>query len=130
MTVELFDQVIAVNLRGTFLCCKSVTPVMKKQQFGKIVNIAWLGGRTGRPGVGVNYAASKAGVIGLTQTLAREFSPSGIYANAICPGQQSRPSSTQKKCSLPGMQGERFRRMDIRRTLQMRWYFWFSNKSD
>jgi len=86
MTVELFDQVIAVNLRGTFLCCKSVTPVMKKQQFGKIVNIASLGGRTGRPGVGVNYAASKAGVIGLTQTLARELGPSGIYANAICPG--------------------------------------------
>ena len=76
MTVELFDQVIAVNLRGTFLCCKSVTPVMKKQQFGKIVNIASLGGRTGRPGVGVNYAASKAGVIGLTQTLARELGPS------------------------------------------------------
>jgi NAD(P)-dependent dehydrogenase (short-subunit alcohol dehydrogenase family) len=86
MTLELFEAVLRVNLTGTFLCCKAVTPVMKKQGRGKIVNIASLGGRTGRPGVGVNYAASKAGVIGLTQTLARELGPSGIYANAIAPG--------------------------------------------
>ncbi len=59
---------------------------MKKRGKGKIVNIASLGGRTGRPGVGVNYAASKAGVIGMTQTLARELGPAGIYANAIAPG--------------------------------------------
>jgi 3-oxoacyl-[acyl-carrier protein] reductase len=86
MTLELFEAVIKVNLTGTFLCCKAVTPVMKNQGRGKIINISSLGGRTGRPGVGVNYAASKAGVIGLTQTLARELGPSGIYANAIAPG--------------------------------------------
>jgi NAD(P)-dependent dehydrogenase (short-subunit alcohol dehydrogenase family) len=86
MSLEAFESVVKVNLTGTFLCCRAVVPVMKKQGRGKIVNIASLGGRTGRPGVGVNYAASKAGVIALTQTLAREAGPAGIYANAIAPG--------------------------------------------
>jgi NAD(P)-dependent dehydrogenase (short-subunit alcohol dehydrogenase family) len=86
MTLEAFESVMKVNLTGTFLCCRAVTPIMKKQGRGKLVNMASLGGRTGRPGVGVNYAASKAGVIGLTQTLARELGPAGIYANAIAPG--------------------------------------------
>ncbi|MDI7258969.1 MAG: 3-oxoacyl-ACP reductase family protein [Thermodesulfobacteriota bacterium] len=86
MTLEIFESVMKVNLTGTFLCCRAVTPIMKRQRRGKIINIASLGGRTGRPGVGVNYAASKAGVIGLTQTLARELGPAGIYVNAIAPG--------------------------------------------
>ena len=86
MSLEDFESVLRVNLTGTFLFCRAVVPVMKKQGRGKIVNIASLGGRTGRPGVGVNYAASKAGVIGLTQTLAREAGPAGIYVNAIAPG--------------------------------------------
>jgi 3-oxoacyl-[acyl-carrier protein] reductase len=86
MTLELFNQVINVNLTGPFLCCKSVTPVMKKQHSGKIVNIASLGARTGRPGVGVNYAASKAGLLGITKVLAKELGPDNIYVNAICPG--------------------------------------------
>lgn len=86
MSLEVFEKVVEVNLIGTFLCCKGVTPIMKKQKQGKIVTISSLGGRTGRPGVGVNYAASKAGVIGLTQTIARELGEFGIYANAICPG--------------------------------------------
>ncbi len=86
MPLEDFEDVIRVNLNGTFICCKAVTPVMKKQQRGKIVNIASLAGRTGRPGVGVNYAAAKAGIIGLTQTAAKELGKFGIYANAISPG--------------------------------------------
>lgn len=86
MSVEDFNQVININLNGPFICSKSVISYMEKQKRGKIVNIASLGGRTGRPGVGVNYAASKAGVIGLTQTLARELGSSGIYVNSICPG--------------------------------------------
>ena len=86
MSLEAFESVLRVNLTGIFLFCRAVVPVMKKQGKGKIVNMASIGGRTGRPGVGVNYAASKAGVIGLTQTLAREAGPAGIYVNAIAPG--------------------------------------------
>ena len=86
MTVELFELVLKVNLTGPFLCCKAVAPVMRAQKYGKIVNIASLGGRTGRPGVGVNYAASKAGLIGVTKCLAKELGPSNIYVNAVCPG--------------------------------------------
>src|SRR4030042_3382142 len=86
MSVEDFNKVININLNGPFICSKSVISYMEKQKRGKIVNIASLGGRTGRPGVGVNYAASKAGVIGLTQTLAREAGPAGLYRHAIAPG--------------------------------------------
>lgn len=86
MTLQDFEAVIRVNLTGTFLACKYVVPYMKTRGKGKIVNISSLGGRTGRPGVGVNYAASKAGVVGMTQTLAKELGPAGIYANAIAPG--------------------------------------------
>jgi NAD(P)-dependent dehydrogenase (short-subunit alcohol dehydrogenase family) len=86
MTLDMFESVMRVNVTGPFLCCRAVVPIMKRQGRGKIVNISSLGGRTGRPGVGVNYAASKAGVVGLTQTLAKELGPFGIYANAIAPG--------------------------------------------
>ncbi len=86
MSLELWDLVIKVNLTGPFLCCKAVAPVMKKQGSGKIVNIASLGGRTGRPGVGVNYAASKAGLIGVSKCLAKELGAFNIYVNTICPG--------------------------------------------
>lgn len=86
MTIELWNEVIDTNLTGVFLCSKAVTPIMRKQGRGKIVNIASLGGRTGRPGVGINYAASKAGVIGITMLLGKELGPSGIYVNAIAPG--------------------------------------------
>ena len=86
MSLELWELVLKVDLTGPFLCCKSVAPVMKRQGGGKIVNIASLGGRTGRPGVGVNYAAAKAGLIGVTRCLARELGAFNIYVNAICPG--------------------------------------------
>jgi len=86
MSLEDFESVVRVNLTGTFVVCRAVIPLMKKQGKGKIVNISSIAGRTGRPGVGVNYAAAKAGIIGLTQTLAREAGPAGVYVNAIAPG--------------------------------------------
>jgi len=86
MTVEMFESVMNVNVTGTFICCRAVTPIMRRQGGGKIVNISSLAARTGRSGVAVNYAAAKAAIIGLTQTLARELGASRIYVNAIAPG--------------------------------------------
>ena len=85
-TVADFEKVIKVNLTGAFIMCKAIVPVMKKQGCGKIVNISTLGARTGRPGVAADYAGSKAGMIGITRSLAKELGPSGIYVNAIAPG--------------------------------------------
>ncbi len=86
LPVAAWEKVIGINLTGTFVACKAVVPGMKARSAGHIINISSLGGRTGRPGVGVDYAASKAGVIGLTQTLARELGTFNITVNSIAPG--------------------------------------------
>lgn len=86
MRYEDWADVLQINLTGTFNACKAAVTVMKQQRYGRIVNISSLGGRTGRPGVGVNYAASKAGVVGLTQLLAKELAPAQITVNAVAPG--------------------------------------------
>lgn len=85
MTEEDWDAVLDVNLKGTFNCTKAVIRHMSKQKSGKIVNIASVSGEMGNPGQ-ANYSASKAGVIGLTKTIAREFAARGINVNAIAPG--------------------------------------------
>lgn len=86
LPVADWDRVIGINLTGTYIACKAVVPGMKARQAGRILNISSLGGRTGRPGVGVDYAASKAGVTGIAQTLARELGAFNITVNAIAPG--------------------------------------------
>ncbi len=86
MTFEDWQAVINVNLTGYFNACKSAVPYMKLQNYGRIVNISSIGGRTGRPGVGVNYAASKAGIVGMTMLLAKELASHHITVNAIAPG--------------------------------------------
>lgn len=85
MKEEDFDSVIDVNLKGVFNCLKSITPIMIKQKSGKIINISSVVGLTGNAGQ-VNYAASKAGVIGMTKSLAREVGSRGITVNAVAPG--------------------------------------------
>lgn len=80
-----WDKVIAVNLKGTFLCTKIVSKVMLKQRFGRIVNLASIIGIMGNVGQ-ANYAASKAGIIGLTKSVAKELAPRGVCVNAIAPG--------------------------------------------
>jgi 3-oxoacyl-[acyl-carrier protein] reductase len=85
MSVEEWEAVIRVNLTGTFHCTKAVSRVMLKQRAGKIINIASIIGLIGNPGQ-ANYSASKAGIIALTKTTARELASRNINVNAVAPG--------------------------------------------
>jgi len=80
-----WDKVINVNLKGTFLCSKAVIKLMKRQRSGKIVNMASFAGKIGGLTVGANYAASKAGIICFTKSLARELAPYNVNVNAVSP---------------------------------------------
>jgi len=84
LTVAEWDQVMAVNLRGTFLCARAVVPIMKAHGGGRIINIS---SGTALNGSGaLHYASSKAGVLGFTRTLARELGEHGINVNTLAPG--------------------------------------------
>jgi len=85
MTEAEWDQVIDVNLKGCFAFCRAAAPVFRAQRHGRIVTVASINGLRGKFGQ-ANYAASKAGVVGLTKTLARELGPSGVNVNCVAPG--------------------------------------------
>jgi 3-oxoacyl-[acyl-carrier protein] reductase len=85
MKEDEWDQVLKVNLKGPYNCTKSTVKFMSKQHYGRIVNIASIVGLMGNAGQG-NYSASKAGLIGFTKTVAREFALRNITCNAVAPG--------------------------------------------
>ena len=80
-----WDDVVNINLKGTFNCIKAVSKAMIKQRSGRIINVSSVVGVSGNPGQ-ANYVASKAGIIGLTKAVAKELAPRGITANAVAPG--------------------------------------------
>jgi 3-oxoacyl-[acyl-carrier protein] reductase len=85
MSEESWDRVLDVNLKGVFLTCRAVSPILRAQGYGRIVTISSIVALHGKAGL-ANYAASKAALIGFTKTLARELGPRGITVNAVAPG--------------------------------------------
>ena len=85
MKEEEFDEVIRTNLKGTYLCTRAVLRTMVRARWGRIVNVSSVVGISGNAGQ-ANYAASKAGIIGFTKSVAREVAQRGITANAVAPG--------------------------------------------
>ncbi|MEW6161951.1 MAG: 3-oxoacyl-[acyl-carrier-protein] reductase [Nitrospirota bacterium] len=85
MKEEDWDSVVDINLKGVFLCSREAIKEMSQRRYGRIVNIASVAAFMGNPGQ-ANYSASKAGIVGLTKTIAREYANRGITVNAVAPG--------------------------------------------
>jgi 3-oxoacyl-[acyl-carrier protein] reductase len=103
MTDEIWDDVVRINLSGTFYCCRRALRSMLRARWGRIVNISSIAGLRASPGQ-VNYSAAKAGVVGLTKTLAKEVAAKGVTVNTVAPGLVA----TELTTDLPG---DRFERM-------------------
>lgn len=96
-----FDRILAVNVKGTWLCLREEVRVMQAQGSGSIVNMSSIGGVRGSSGMGA-YQASKHAVIGLTRTAAHDFGPLGIRVNVIAPGPTESPMLDQTRRAIPG----------------------------
>lgn len=94
MKDEEWDDVVAVNLSATFAICRGALKGMMRRRYGRIVNMSSISGVMGNPGQG-NYAATKAGMIGMSKSLAREVAPRGITVNCIAPGFISTPMTDE-----------------------------------
>jgi NAD(P)-dependent dehydrogenase (short-subunit alcohol dehydrogenase family) len=86
ITEDEYDMVMDSNLKGTFLCCQAAIPSMLRKKSGAILNFSSLAGRQTSPALGSPYTAAKAGVLGLTRHLAKEFGAGGVRVNAVAPG--------------------------------------------
>ena len=107
-----FDDVIGVNLKGAFNCCKAAARPMMKQRYGRIVSMSSVVGLRGNAGQ-ANYAASKAGIVGLTKSIAKELASRGVTANAVAPGfiatdMTAALSDAQREASLARIGAGRF----------------------
>ena len=91
---EAWDEVMRINLRGTFLCCRALVPQMRERGYGRIVNIASVAGKEGNPNASA-YSASKAGVVALTKSLGKELAQSGVTVNCITPAAVRTPIFSQ-----------------------------------
>jgi NAD(P)-dependent dehydrogenase (short-subunit alcohol dehydrogenase family) len=111
ITEDDWDFTLDVNLKGVFLCNRTVTPHFKKQQRGKIINISSVGGRKGNPTL-LAYSVSKAGVIALSQAVAQQLAPFNINVNTICPGIIYTPM-WQEGAKLLAKMDPRFKDLDI-----------------
>jgi len=95
MTTAQWNEVIGVNLTAAFVLCREVAPLMRRQKWGRIVNMSSRAGRTLVDTAGVHYAAAKAGMIGMTRIIASEVAADGITANCIAPGRIESPMTSQ-----------------------------------
>lgn len=86
ITLEEFEKVLTLNIRSTFLCCKAVIPVMKKNRHGRIINMSSMAGRSRSVFGGTPYTAAKAAIIGLTRQSSKDLGKHGITINAVAPG--------------------------------------------
>ena len=96
ITPEEFDQVVAVNQRGTFLGCQVFGAHFAAQKYGRIVNMASLAGQNGGTAAGAHYASSKGAILTLTKIFARQFAADGVTVNAVAPGPMDMPSVRDK----------------------------------
>ncbi|MDY0745245.1 SDR family oxidoreductase [Paucibacter sp. R3-3] len=92
ITPEEFEEVLRINLRGTFLGCQVFGAAMRQSSYGRLVNVASLAGQNGGTASGAHYASSKAGILTLTKIFARELAADGVTVNAIAPGPMELPS--------------------------------------
>jgi NAD(P)-dependent dehydrogenase (short-subunit alcohol dehydrogenase family) len=86
ITTEEYDRVVDVSMKSCFLCSREVIPILKKQRWGRIINMSSSAGRSVSTLGGCHYTAAKAGMLGLTRAIAKEIAPFNITVNAVCPG--------------------------------------------